>query len=153
MKELSCSKRKLYISSAVIDIFGSCAQKHGANEAGGILLGNVYTDYDEITEITTPTKLDQKGPMFFHRTKVAAQVKINAAWIESCGSLIYLGEWHTHTQINPKPSGRDQRMLAKVFAETEMDLRHLYMIVVGQTGNYWIGMQTADGLYRLELSV
>ncbi len=133
-----------------MEIFGSYSQKRGANEAGGILLGNAYNERDEIVEVTTPSSLDRKGPMFFHRSKVTAQARIDAAWIESCGSLVYLGEWHTHSQIHPKPSGCDQRILKRVFSETVMDLKHLYMVVVGQTGNYWIGMQTADGLYELE---
>lgn len=153
MIRFECPKRTVYISSRVVDIFGSYIQRRGENESGGILLGNVYSDHDEITDVTVPNELDQKGPMFFHRSKAVAQARIDGAWIESCGSLVYLGEWHTHSQIKPRPSSRDLKMVATVFAETVMDLKYLYTIVVGRAGNYWIGVQTSDGLQELEIII
>jgi len=149
--EFSDYKRSLRIHPRVLKNFKKYEQKEGDFEAGGILLGYVYKDYDKTVKVTTPNQLDSKGFFFFNRSKIPAQLQINRSWKRSRGSLIYLGEWHTHHEKTPFLSTVDENMIKKVLEETEMEIDFLYLILVGLNGTYWVGRQTTNGLIKLDL--
>lgn len=144
------SSRTLKINQNVLKIFAKYEQKIDGLEAGGILLGNVLADYDEIIKASVPNRFDTRDYFFFNRAKIPAQLKINKEWEKSNGTMIYLGEWHTHSEVNPKPSVEDKKMILKVFQETIMEINFLYLIIVGPNGTYWVGRQTANGLIELD---
>jgi len=148
--EFSNSTITLNISISVIDIFKKYEQREGYNESGGILLGCVTENYDCIQKVTVPSKYDLKGLTFFIRSKKFAQKKINESWKISRGSLIYLGEWHTHCEKNPKPSHIDMDMIKQALNNTEMEIDFLYLIIVGIDNTYWIGRYTEKGIERLQ---
>lgn len=149
--KFSDSNRVLIINPNVLKVFEKCEQKgHNSREAGGILLGYVCKHYDEIVKATVPNQLDSRGPSFFKRLKKPAQLRINRSWGKSEGSLIYLGEWHTHCVVNPQPSVIDRKMIKKVFDETKIEIDFLYLIIVGLNQSYWMGTQTRTGLVELD---
>lgn len=148
--EFSDHVRALKIHPRVIKIFRKYNQKKGELEAGGILLGYLYEHYDEIVKITVPNPLDTRAFFFFNRSKISAQFQINKSWGKSKGSLIYFGEWHTHSEIEPIPSLVDLEMIKKTFTETEMEINFLYLIIVGLNNTYWIGRQSSNGLIKLD---
>ncbi len=140
----------LKISEKVIRIFDEYEQKEGCREAGGILLGNVAEDYVEITDVTVPNRFDLKSFFSFVRARIPAQLRINKAWKKSSGTTIYLGEWHTHREVNPTPSLDDRQMIAKACKETRMEIEFLYLIIVGLNGTYWVGKETGKGLTKVD---
>ena len=142
-------KKKLAISVKVIRALSKYSPKENQPEAGGILLGHVYRDRDEIEEISIPSKFDKRGLFFFNRKKDTAQLKINKAWHVSKGTLIYLGEWHTHSEGNPTPSPTDKDMIKRACEETKMGLDYLYLLIVGMNNNFWVGRQMRDKLEKL----
>ena len=142
--------RILKISEKVIKTFEKYEQKEGCSESGGILLGHVARDHVIITEATTPSRFDFKTIITFVRAKIPAQLRINKAWKKSSGTLIYLGEWHTHRGINPTPSAQDKTMILKSLKETKMEIDFLYLVVVGINRTYWVGKQTKNGLTRVD---
>lgn len=148
--EFSNSVRRARISPLVIKTFRKYEQKKGKLESGGILLGFVYENYDEIVKATVPNRLDSREPFSFNRSKIPAQKNINKSWKRSKGSLIYLGEWHTHSEVEPVPSVVDIEMIKKTFKETKMEINFLYLIIAGINDTYWVGRQTSNGLTKLE---
>ena len=148
--EFANSGNRLIFRAKVLSIFRKYAQKKGPDEAGGILLGYVYRNHVEIAKVTTPSRFDSFGRCFFIRSKISAQAQINKAWKRSRGSLIYLGEWHTHSEINPKPSDVDRKMIIKSLKETEMEINFLYLIIVGHNFSYWVGKQMQRKLTELK---
>jgi integrative and conjugative element protein (TIGR02256 family) len=118
-------------------------------EAGGILLGYVYKNYSEIIIATVPNKYDSFGSNFFIRSKIGAQPQINKAWHRSNGTVIYLGEWHTHLEINPKPTIIDKNMIINSLKKTKMEIDFLYLIIVGLNNTFWVGVQTEKDLIEL----
>ena len=122
------SNRILKVSRNVIKIFEKCEQKEGCHEAGGILLGYVARDYVEITDATTPNRFDLRNFFSFVRAKIPAQLRIDKAWKKSSGTKVYLGEWHTHSEVYPTPSLEDRQMISKTFQETQMEIDFLYLI-------------------------
>jgi integrative and conjugative element protein (TIGR02256 family) len=148
--EFVCNARNVRISPNVLNVFKKYEQYPGRRESGGILLGYAYDDYDEIVKVTTPSRMDFRSLFFFNRSKRPAQFHINKSWLKSSGTLIFLGEWHTHCEVNPKPSQIDRNMIKKVFTETIMDISYLYLIIVGLNDTYWVGLQNSNGLNKLE---
>ncbi len=146
---MSDSSRILRVSRKVIQIFDNFEQKEGSHEAGGILLGYVARDYVEITDVTTPNRFDLRRFFSFVRAKIPAQLRINKAWEKSSGTKIYLGEWHTHSEVDPVPSLEDRQMILRALRETQMEIDFLYLIIVGLKKTYWLGKQTREGLARL----
>lgn len=144
-----CDKRKLKISSSVINKFKKFEKIIKKQESGGILLGRVYREYDEIEDISFPHKLDKSGPFSFLRAKAPAQKVINSKWKESKGEQIYLGEWHTHNEEDPCPSGVDKKMICETRRDTKMEIEYLYLIIVGVKNSFWVGLQDEKGLWEL----
>ena len=154
-KSLACaafsdSVRVLRIRPKALRIFKKYEQKGiRSPEAGGILLGHVYRNHDEVTKATVPNRLDSRGSCFFNRSRNGAQVRVNRSWRKSHGSLIYLGEWHTHASISPQPSLIDRNMMRETLNETRMEIDLIYLVVVGLNQTYWVGRQTDKGLVQL----
>jgi len=147
--EFSDSLRRLKIYASAIKTFRKYRPEKNNLEAGGILLGYVYNKYDEIIKATAPTRLDHQAPFSFIRSKIPAQRKINISWKKSNGYLIYLGEWHTHSEIDPIPSSTDIDMIEKTFKETKMEIDFLYLVIIGLNNTYWVGRKSPKGLIEL----
>jgi len=147
--EFAKSGHRLIVRSNVLKLFKKYGQGKKSIESGGILLGHVCKDHVEITKATTPNRFDSLGPRLFIRSKVGAQVEINTAWKRSNSIMIYLGEWHTHAEINPKPSITDKNTILKLLEKTKMEIDFLYLIIIGHDNTYWVGRQTEKELTEL----
>lgn len=145
-------KKDLIIREHVVDKFKKFEQPRNRNESGGILLGKVYSSFVSIEKITTPSVFDRLGRYFFIRSKISAQSVINRTWSNSKGQAIYLGEWHTHSEINPRPSPQDRTMIEDCLKTTTMKINFLFLIIVGLSGTFWAGVQTTTGLCQLTMS-
>jgi integrative and conjugative element protein (TIGR02256 family) len=82
-------------------------------EAGGLLLGLRRDPHLEITDITLPSPRDLRQRHRFVRQCDSHQRQATAAWESSAGLVDYVGEWHTHPEAVPSPSGTDSRSLLK----------------------------------------
>lgn len=136
-------------TSRVDGIFARYRQSGRRPEQGGILLGRVVEGEVVVEEATVPGFGDQFGRFFFHRDRSRAQRAVDRAWRESNGTVIYLGEWHTHPEAYPTPSRRDQEMIRNMRIQTKMEIEFLITVVVGLEGN-WVGIETSAGLQRIE---
>ena len=140
---------KIKIAPAVINQFKNHEQSIGKKESGGILLGKLYPDIVIVEEITTPNKLDRFGYRYFIRSKIAAQEIIDDRWSKTEGKLNYLGEWHTHSEKYPQPSSQDKKMIANTLETTEMEFDFVILVIIGIENTFWVGVQTKDGLSKL----
>ena len=105
---------KLMVSESVIDKVRKYKENVGfRNESGGIILGGQSESGLDfiIKDLTLPSPTDDWGPYHYMRDKHAANELIEAAWKESGGTVNYLGEWHTHNERNPHPSGVDKNLM------------------------------------------
>lgn len=128
---------KVEIPDEVMSNMARYEQLPAENEKGGILLGMYDKDnqYYQITDFTVPTEHDNSGPSHFVRNKDVAQKEINRQWMESDGLVNYLGEWHTHAQVNPKPSIVDLSLLRQIIKNHSSLWPHLLMLILGQAGS------------------
>lgn len=80
-----------------------------ANEAGGLLLGFRRGPHLEIIDITEPYPNDVRRRTYFYRCDSSHKKHAKKQWKKSKKTIDYLGEWHTHPELIPTPSGLDQK--------------------------------------------
>ena len=113
------------------------------SEAGGLLLGTEHGANLAISEATIPTVWDKRFRYFFERMPKGHKALAYARWLASGGTVRYLGEWHTHPQDVPLPSGTDRTEWAKL-ASKRVDGRPLLAVIVGRQELY-IELATSNG--------
>jgi len=124
-----------------------------APEGGGVLLGRLIVDSDDVVidEITTPGPHDRRARYWFNRSKKSAQPRVNEAWAQSGGTRIYLGDWHSHPEDHPTPSRVDRKDWARVLKEASYEQASLFFVIVGRRStSLWEGRVTTGGKTELE---
>lgn len=105
------------------------------NEAGGLLLGEVRGQHLSVVEATAPTAHDRRMRYFFERLPLGHATVAQQRWNKSRGTVRYLGEWHTHPQDVPTPSGTDRSEWRRMASERK-DKRPFLAVIVGRTDLY-----------------
>lgn len=99
-------------------------------ESGGLLLGTVHGSNIMVIEATVPTAWDKRFQYLFERMPFGHRSIAQARWEASGGTVRYLGEWHTHPQDYPCPSGLDRSEWNKLSSK-RADGRPMLAIIVG----------------------
>ncbi|MBD8577551.1 Mov34/MPN/PAD-1 family protein [Pseudomonas syringae] len=145
------SERLVYFTPEVLTVFDRFIQGEDEAEAGGILLGHVRGVHLEILEATTPTPKDKRLKYFFERLLHGHQSIAERRWRESNGLVRYVGEWHTHPEDYPNPSGLDISEWQKL-AAARRDGRPLLATIIGRKSLRVEYMQQDGGRCRLNPS-
>ncbi|MEP0418066.1 MAG: Mov34/MPN/PAD-1 family protein [Ekhidna sp.] len=121
-------------------------------EAGGVVLGRFIKDFKDVIvdRITVPMIGDVRGRTFFIRGEKRHQQVITNAWIKSNGTCNYLGEWHTHPESYPTPSGQDIKNWKEILSTRTFSSLYLYFIIVGtHQVRIWEGNRKTGKIKRL----
>ncbi len=116
--------------------------KHIDPEAGGVLLGRILRESDDVIvdDVTQPAARDRSSRFNFFRSKTSTQPAVDLAWATSDGTCIYLGEWHTHPEDDPHPSARDTSNWRTILRTAKFEQPWLFFLIVGrQQTKAWIG--------------
>lgn len=87
----------------------------------------------EITDISEPGLNDLRTRFSFVRKGKHHRYLVTKAKIKSNNDIDYLGEWHTHPEVNPLPSSIDIYHWKK-----NLKGRHATLIIIG-IESIWIG--------------
>ena len=103
-------------------------------ESGGVLLGRIILETNNVVvdEITSPSLCDLRRRFSFFRARSPAQQRVNRAWSQSSRTVNYLGEWHTHPEDHPAPSGHDFKEWIRISHEAQFEQDFLCFIIVGR---------------------
>lgn len=126
----------LHFSESTLETF--CRHIQGRDvdrEAGGLLLGSVHGAHMLIEQATVPTAWDKRFRYLFERMPFGHETIALSRWTESQGTVRYLGEWHTHPQDDPNPSGLDRSEWNRLSAERQ-DKRPMLAVIVGRKTLY-----------------
>jgi len=104
-------------------------------EAGGLLLGSVHGTNMLIEQATAPTALDKRFRYLFERMSFGHEAIALSQWVASQGVVRYLGEWHTHPEDYPHPSGLDRAEWNRLSAKRR-DKRPMLAVIVGRKALY-----------------
>lgn len=133
----STADRRVLVSLAdpVISVFIRYIQRATDNEAGGLLLGTVHAGNIAVLGATVPTVWDRRLRYLFERLPFGHRALADTRWRSSGGTVRYLGEWHTHPEDYPAPSGLDRREWNKL-SRRRADVRPMLAVIVGRKGLY-----------------
>ena len=121
----------LHFSDSVLEVFERHIQSDLGFEAGGILLGTIHGSNILVTEATIPTTWDKRFRFFFERLAFGHRTVALLRWRGSSGTIRYVGEWHTHPEDHPNPSGMDRDEWNKL-SKQRKDKRPLLAVIVGR---------------------
>ena len=126
----------LHFSAATLQTFNQHIQGTDADcEAGGLLLGSVHGGHLLIEQATVPTAWDKRFRYLFERMRFGHEAIALSRWTATQGIIRYLGEWHTHPEDHPHPSGLDRSEWNRLSAQRR-DKRPMLAVIVGRQSLY-----------------
>lgn len=134
---LGSSEAMLLIESEVLErLTGFRQMATSAPEAGGILMGYRRGPHTHVTEATIPTARDIQWRFGFTRHATHHQRVVLRRWKESGETMDYVGEWHTHPEDYPSPSGVDLKYWREI---AQASSNPTVFLIVGRVSN-WCGV-------------
>lgn len=100
-----------------------------SREAGGQLFARLLPSTVVIEEATGPRPTDRRSPFSYRPDRRGEQAEIDDAHRRG---LHFVGDWHTHPQPRPTPSGRDVRNIADIVLRSSHPFAGLVLVIVGQ---------------------
>lgn len=121
------------IPNGLIDAMRQAGLAHYPKEFGGILIGEYTKDKltVNITDSILPSKY-QSSPVSFDRGVEGLEEKLLDLF-KGKPSKIYVGEWHTHPNAAPYPSGTDICALQQIVAADSVNINNPVMLIIGLT--------------------
>lgn len=131
----------------VLDVFRHHMQLLSSDaEAGGLLLGEVRGRHLSLVDATFPAAGDLRSRNSFERCPQGHAEVAQKMWSDSRGTVRYLGEWHSHPQDFPIPSGIDRSEWKRLASERK-DKRPFLAVIVGNAGlHVELVLSTGGGL-------
>nr|WP_110020727.1 Mov34/MPN/PAD-1 family protein [Plasticicumulans acidivorans] len=130
------NRTMLHFSKLTLETFCQHVQVSDSDcEAGGLLLGSVHGVHMLIEQATIPTILDKRFRYLFERMPFGHEAIALARWGTSQGTIRYLGEWHTHPEDTPHPSGLDRSEWNRLSVK-RLDQRPMLAVIVGKKTLY-----------------
>jgi len=119
-------------------------------EAGGQLFAKFNGCDTIIVEATEPKSLDRRGRHKFIPNLLLQQREIKARYKKG---KHFVGDWHTHPQPIPSPSGEDIWSMADCFRKSRHELKAFLMVIVGTAEppeGLLVCLVNGDGVIRLK---
>lgn len=120
------------MDSLVADV----ARAGGREERGGILLGTRRGAHFYVIDATLPMAGDQASRFSFRRGRAGHSEIARKRWLQSRHVVDWLGEWHSHPEAIPRPSGID---LASWDQITDRRRAPMLFLILGYYG-WWMGV-------------
>lgn len=100
-----------------------------AHEAGGQLFGSITTQEVRVSSATGPYPGDERSRYGYRSDPEAAQRAIAR---QSKKGNLYLGEWHTHAEDSPHPSGDDVAVMLALRRLSRLNSTATLLLIVGR---------------------
>ncbi len=99
-----------------------------AKEAGGQLFARFVGADTIVFEATAPSILDKRSRQGFKPNRRLQQIEI---WQRHKDGLHFIGDWHTHPEELPHPSGTDITDMSDCYRLSSHNLRAFVMVIIG----------------------
>ena len=144
------SDQTLIFTDTVLSHFHCHRQlKIQSKEAGGQLFARFDGPVIQIERATGPRPTDRRGRRIFVPNRLAERREIKRMFKEE---LYYVGDWHTHPEPQPMPSGKDIGSFQDMFRKSRHGLASFVMVIVGTASfpkSLFVGLCTSEGLVEL----
>jgi len=134
------SGQVLAIAPPVLKHLQKYQQKRAnALEAGGQLLARLSLEEVVIEKATGPRPSDFRARALYVPDRLTEQLEIDHSHKKG---LHYVGDWHTHPETRPLPSGSDRESIRESFIRSTHSLRGFLLVIVG-TAEFPLGLYVA----------
>lgn len=133
---------ELWFSEAALQDLGAEANRAYPLETGGVLVG-YFSEHGEpvVFGATGP------GPAAVHRRQRFTPdhawqcQQLDHIFDKSSGTLVYVGDWHTHPDASPRMSWLDHRTLRAIARHREAKVSNPLMLIGGGSpqNRVWMG--------------
>jgi len=141
------------LSDDVLATFNRHRQtKFWSKEAGGQLFYREVAGKACVEYATEPGQGDRRSRFAFWPARQKEQKEINQLFAKG---LHYVGDWHTHPEDSPSPSGDDTSKMMGIFKKSEHVLAGMLMVIVGRKAtpdSIWCGLVGKRGVQRLAVA-
>jgi integrative and conjugative element protein (TIGR02256 family) len=128
---IGSSGQVVVLSEEVVGKFRRYRQKHWyQREAGGQLFAQLSQSRIVVEEATGPRRTDRRTRTSYVPDRAAEQREINTRHAEG---LHYVGDWHTHPETYPGPSGVDIASISESVRKSMHALNGFLLVIVGQS--------------------
>ena len=103
----------------------------------GVLTGSQIDEKTFRISKVSPPCVAHNSRCGCERDAVKANAFISLDYEESEHTRVYVGEWHTHPEKNPLPSGTDCNSIISNFVTSQICVSFLLMIIVGTESIYY----------------
>jgi integrative and conjugative element protein (TIGR02256 family) len=140
-----CNGSIICLSPEVLNHFHMHRQGHGAkSEVGGQLFAELTSDRVQIVRATGPNVTDKRGWTWFNPDRRRQNAEIKRLFSQG---LHFVGDWHTHRELQPKPSSLDLTSMQDCFKKSRHQLKAFVMVIVGQASfpaGLWVGLHDSN---------
>lgn len=144
------TKQTLSITPKVLEIFKKYRQvSFKSRESGGLLFAAIHENEIIITSVSTPQKCDWRsrfGVIINKKSRETLPKKMHTQ------GLHFIGEWHTHPEPTPTPSGVDLKSMADCFSQSIHEHPFFIMVIVGNSEddlNLYVSAHNTSDHYHL----
>lgn len=116
-------------AAAVVHMLEYRQLRAGDNEAGGQLFARLSAGRVDIEIATGPHHADLRSRFYFAPSRINERREIQELHRRG---LHYVGDWHTHPQEVPLPSGLDLHNIREIFSQSHHAYAGILMVIVGQ---------------------
>lgn len=120
-------------------------------EAGGQLFARFEGDDAIIVEATEPKALDKRSRYGFIPSKWLQRQEIKSKYKQG---MHFVGDWHSHPQPVPFPSGDDKESMIDCFCKSRHELKAFLMVIVGTAeppGSFYVCLVDGREITKLIL--
>lgn len=144
------SDQTLLFTDAVLAHFHRHRQlRTQSKEAGGQLFARFGEQMIRIERATGPRPTDRRGRRTFVPNRLAERREIKRMFKKE---LYYVGDWHTHPEPQPTPSGTDISSVKDMFRKSRHGLASFVIVIVGTASfpkSLFVGLCTSEGFIEL----
>lgn len=140
------------LSEDAIAVMIRFRQKGFMDKEGG---GQLFAKFDGrntiIMEATSPKPLDKRTRYGFIPSRWMQKLEIKAQ--HKLGNH-FVGDWHTHPEPVPSPSGEDINSMVDCFRKSHHELKAFLMVIVGTAEppeGIYVCLVDAKGITRMKL--
>ena len=122
------------------------------HEAGGQLFAEITESLITVKVSTGPHPEDKRWRFMFSPSVKVEQEEIRKYFENE--KLHYIGDWHTHPEQSPSPSGADIKAIKKTYTENNNGIFGILMVIVGtheSPKSLFVALQTESGLDELSV--
>lgn len=153
MIQIDLKQHAIVIHDEALSVLDSFTQrKSDQSESGGIILGKIVGEVIHVLKLSIPTELDKASRANFERHRLSAQIIINYEFYNSNHQITYLGEWHTHPEKYPSPSGIDRKMIKEQYLQNKFHTNFLLLLIKGVKELY-VGVYETEKLIHLNVKL